>query len=80
MNITVVSAVLGWCLVINLFILLLWAGFLLCAADWTYKIQTHWISITREQFNYCHFFLFGFYKLIIFVFFLTPYISLRLIS
>ena len=60
-------------------LLLLWFVSNLFLPDWTYEMNTKWFNISRQEFeliNYCGI---GFLKIILLLFFLFPYLSIKLI-
>ena len=70
---------LGWCSLVHIVILMLWVLMFRFAHTWVYSIHNKWIEISEEKFNQTHYALMGFYKLIVIVFFLIPYLVLRAI-
>ena len=70
---------LGWCSIVHIVILLLWVLMFRFAHNWVYNLHNKWVEISEENFNQTHYALMGFYKLIVIVFFLVPYLVLRAI-
>ena len=68
---------LGWCSFVHIVILLLWVLMFRFARSWIYSLHNKWIEISEEKFNQIHYALMGFYKLIVIVFFIAPYLVLR---
>ena len=79
MKVEELTALLGWCAVINIGVLLYWTLFLRFAPDWIYNMTKSWVSINREQFDSNHFILMGGYKLAIILFNIAPYFALRIV-
>ncbi len=79
MNIETLIALLGWSTVINWGILFFWFLMIVIARDWLYSTQTQWFKISKERFEEMNYQMMGFYKLMIFLFNLVPYIVLRII-
>lgn len=77
MSLDIIIKVLGWSALINYIVLFTWFLMFVLAKDFVYNIHTRWFKITREQFNVIHYSGTLFYKLIIFVFNLVPYLVLR---
>ena len=74
-----VAKVLIRCFIGGAILLMVWSFAILMAADWLYAVNTKWFSITREQFvlvNYCGI---AAVKLFVYLVFLIPYISVRLV-
>ena len=70
---------LGWCSFVYIAILLLWLLILKCCRAWVYRVHNKWFSISEEKFDQIHYLLVGFFKLIVVLFFLVPYLVLRAI-
>ena len=68
---------LGWCSLIYIIVLLFWLLTLRVGRDWIYKLHSKWFEIPIERFNIIHYTLIGFFKIILIVFFLVPYLVLR---
>jgi hypothetical protein len=79
MNLHVLRAMLAWCTVINLAILLIWGILLRWAHDWVYGIHAKWFRMPVERFDTFHYGAMGAYKLGILLFNLVPYLVLRFI-
>jgi len=72
-------AVLGWSMVVNFGILLVWALALMLMPDLTYRIQSLVTRISREDFDRIMYTMMGHYKIALFVTHLGPYIALRIV-
>ena len=68
---------LGWMTIINLFILSLWFFIICFYKETVYNLHSQWIPITQEQFNVIHYAGMAFYKILILLFFFTPYLVLK---
>ncbi len=75
-----VLAVLGWSMVINFSIFLVWVVALMLAPDLTYKTQQLVTSISREEFDRSMYRLMGQYKIALLVTHFGPYVALRIVS
>ena len=51
----------------------------LLAADWAYRIHSGWFGITRHDFDLMYYCWMAFTKTVGFLFFLIPFIAIRLI-
>lgn len=72
------QAVLGWCSIINIVMLLLWFLLFVAAHNWIYRMHTRWFKITVEQFNAIHYAGIAFFKILILFFNIIPYFALRI--
>ena len=68
---------LGWCTVINLGILIYWIIALVFARKWVFGVHTSAVEISKESFAEINYALMGYYKLVVILFNLTPYLVLR---
>ena len=80
MTLDILRGVLGWCIVINIAMLLLWFLFLAFAHDWIYRMHSKWFKIPVETFNAIHYTGIVFFKIVIFVFNIIPYFALRIVT
>jgi hypothetical protein len=60
-------------------LLLLWFVSYLFLPDWTYEMNTRWFNIGRHEFDLINYCGIGFVKMCILLFFLFPYLSIKLI-
>lgn len=75
-----IAQVLIRCFVIGVLVLFFWLGGLMLAGDLTYNVQTRIIPITLQQFNVINYAVMLITKTAIFVLFLLPYISIKLVT
>ena len=80
MTVEIIREVLGWCAVINIGLMLIWFLFILFAHDWVYRMHSKWFRISVETFDAIHYAGIAFFKIVIFVFIVIPYISLLIVS
>jgi hypothetical protein len=76
------DAVAGVCLrcfVLAVCLLLFSFVFYLLAGDWAHCIHSKWFDITRHEFTLMYYCLMGFMKIAAFLFFLLPFVSVKLI-
>lgn len=59
-------------------ILLIWWIMMLAARDWVFRIHTKWFKLSREQFDAIHYAGIMFFKILVIVLFLVPYIALKI--
>ena len=79
MDSELVLRVLAWCTLINMALLLVWWAFVVLGGDWVFRLHTTGLKLSRETFDAVHYAGMAFFKIIIFVFNLVPYLVLRLI-
>ena len=72
-------AILGWCSIINMGILLLWFFAIAVLHDWVYRIHSKWFKIPVETFDAIHYAGVLFFKIFIFVVNIVPYFVLLII-
>jgi len=77
MDMTLVTALFGWMLVINLFFYLLTAFFVVFARDWAARLEARITGVAEEDWPRLFVDYLGRYKLLILVFNLAPYLALR---
>ncbi|MCW8858691.1 MAG: hypothetical protein OQK50_00040 [Deltaproteobacteria bacterium] len=80
MTMELIQAVLGWSIVINMGILLWWFLFICFAQDWVYALHSKFYGISRVSFNHIHYAGILAYKLVVFTFFIVPYLALRIVN
>jgi hypothetical protein len=79
MTVENILAVLGWCMVVNFGVLLIWAVAMMIAPNLTYRTQSLVTSISQEEFARTIYRLMGQYKLAILMFNFAPYIAIRIV-
>lgn len=69
-----------WCSIINIGLLIVM--FFICVAgkNWIYKTHSRWFNLSRENFDLVLYCFIGFYKLLVWVFCIIPWIALSLIG
>jgi hypothetical protein len=80
MTIETLTAVLGWCTLINLGLLIWWSLFIFFAHDFTYRMHSKWFKIPVEKFDTLHYSLMGIFKMGVIIFNLVPYLALRIVT
>ena len=73
------SQILLWCFLMGLAAMLFWVAALFFAGDLAYAVHSRVVPITREQFNMVHYSGLLTTKMILSLFFLLPYISIRMV-
>ena len=80
MTFEIIRNIFAWCLVMNFGLMLLWLAMFTLAHDWIYKIHSKWYKITPDSFNAIHYGGLGFYKTIVIVFNLFPYLAMHIVK
>ena len=81
MNIETVKRFFLWCTVINYGLLLLWSAVFLLAHDWHYGLTTFWFrSVSTEQYDRVMFAGIAFYKILVILFNLVPFLALSIVK
>ena len=80
MNTEILSGFLLWCAIINYGLLIVWFLAFLLARDWIFRMHGKIYRISDAQFNAINYAGIAFYKILILVFSLIPYIALRIIG
>ena len=72
--------VLGWCALINYAVLVVWWLVFVFAHGWMYELNREFFQISEQDFDNTHYLCMGLYKLGIFLFFLVPYLAIRIVT
>ena len=79
MTAEIVRSVLGWSSLINYGVLIVWFLFFILAHDWMYRVHTKFFTLTVEKFDSAHYGSMAFFKLLVIVLNLVPYLALRIV-
>ena len=79
MTVEVLRDVLAWSVLINYALLILWFLIFSLAHDWLYSFHGKWFTLSLEHFDAIHYISMAFFKLSILLFFLVPYLVLRIV-
>jgi len=74
-----IGRVLLWCFGFGILLLGLAFGVILLAKDRIYEIHGQWYDLTPNQFDVVFYSVLAFAKTCVFLFFLVPYVSIRLV-
>lgn len=77
MTISILIDALGWCVLFNILLYLVWVFLFIFKRDWMYHFHTRWFNLTPATFDRIHYSGIAFYKLLIIFFNLIPYLVLR---
>jgi len=80
MTIEILSEALLWSALINMGLLLWWAGFFIFGHGFIYRMHSRWFKLSEEKFDAIHYSGMAFYKICIFVFNIVPWLALEIIS
>jgi Family of unknown function (DUF6868) len=80
MNMEILTTFFGWCTLVSGLLFLISTLLIILIPNWAYRIQSRLFPISREQYNVVIYSFLGMYKLLFILFFLTPYIALRLMQ
>ncbi len=80
MNVQTLKSFFGWCTVIDYGILLLWTLVFMMAHDWHFGMTSRFFHITAEQYDLVSFGGIAFFKILIMMINLVPYIALSIIG
>ena len=79
MNMTQWTSFLGYCLILNYAILIIWFLAFVFIENFIKKIHLQWFKLSDTQFDTIHYSAMAVYKILILVFNLVPYIALKLL-
>ena len=77
MTLELIRTFLGWAAVLNMALLLIWAGLFIFARQWMVRLHSRWFKLSPEVFNAMHYAGMGLYKIAIWMLFIFPYLILR---
>ena len=77
MNNELLISFFGWGAVINYLVLLLVFLFFVVARDSWLNLLGKWFTLSQQSFDKIHYALLGLFEVVVFIFFVTPYLVLR---
>jgi hypothetical protein len=80
MTLETIRDALAWCSVMNIILLLVWFIMFALAHDWVYRMHSKWYKLSQDAFNTIHYSGIAFFKIVIFVFNIVPYLALRIVA
>lgn len=80
MDIQILTSFFMWCTIINTGMLFFLALVYLLAPNLAYRLQSRFIPISRETFNVVFYAFIGFFKVVVLVFNVVPWIALLIIG
>ena len=78
MTVYQIREMLMWCSVINVGIMIFSFLILTVARQWVYTMHSKWFPVTESQFNVIMYSFIAFYKILIIVFNIVPWIALSI--
>ncbi|MHC4707694.1 MAG: DUF6868 family protein [Planctomycetota bacterium] len=67
------------CFALSISLLVVWFVFYLIAGSWAYSIHSRWFNVDEFDFELMCYYGMAFIKMVAFIFFLFPYISIKLV-
>jgi hypothetical protein len=67
------------CFLLTYALLLLWFVLFMLAGDWAYSISARWFEVSKRDFTLVNYLGIVFTKICAFIFFLFPYVSIKLV-
>ena len=80
MSVDILRQLLGWTALINMVVMLVWLVFFVFAHDFMHRLHGRWFSMPREQFDRIHYAGMAIFKLGNIMFFIAPYLALRIMA
>ena len=80
MDIEVVTRFFMWCTIINAGLLIFWALMCFLGLGFVHRMHSKWFPMPRETFNVVMYSFLGFYKIVVIVFNIVPYVALQIIA
>ncbi len=77
MNLELIRTALGWAVILNILLLMLWFALFLLGRDLMLRLHGRWFKLSPEVFDAMHYAGMGMYKLAIWMLLLIPYLVLR---
>ena len=74
-----IAKVLLWCFVLGFLLLLIWVGVFVLAGDVIHDLHGKMFGLSPHELNLIHYCGIAFVKLCVFLFFLFPYIAIRMV-
>ncbi|MGH1401043.1 DUF6868 family protein [Acinetobacter sp. PK01] len=80
MDMELLRQVLGWSLILNYLILLIWFWVFINARTWMKSLHGRWFNLNDQIFDAIHYAAMAVYKILIMVFNLVPFIILSFVN
>ncbi len=79
-DIDMLRSFFGWAVLLNYAVLIVWFAVFTLAGDALYRLHGRWFRIPRETFDALHYGGMAVYKIGVLLFFLVPWLVLRLLG
>ncbi len=80
MDIQTLITFFTWCTILNLTVFLFWTAIFMFIPESTYRTQSKWFPISRENYNLVYYSFLGLFKIVFLVFNVTPLLTLLIIN
>ena len=80
MDIVKLRSVLGWSTVINFVLLVFFSMMILIGKEFIYGLWSHFVTISYQAYDIIMISFIGFWKIVVIVFFLIPYIAIGIVN
>lgn len=80
MNMQQLQEFFGWCAVFNFALLFFWFLMMASAGGIVHRLHGRWFHMPRERFDEIHYAGMAFYKLLVIVFNVMPWLALRVMA
>ena len=80
MTFELVRDIFGWCALINIGLLLWWGLAIMLFHDFVYRMHGKFFKMTVEDFDKIHYAGLAFFKIVVIVFTLIPYLAMRIVG
>ena len=74
-----VAGVLLRCFLLSIALVVFWVAVYWVIGTWAFELHSKWFALSRESYDMVVYCGLGFVKLCAFLFFLTPYVSIKLV-
>jgi len=79
-NLNIIAKVLFRSFLGGTVFLCFWAVMILTMTDWVFNIHSNMLGITKAEFYFANYLLLGFFKLSLMMFFLLPFIAIKMVE
>ncbi len=80
MDLVTLKSFLGWCVVLNYGVMLLWLGIYFVARDAIVGLHARLFELDAERVRAFHFQFIGWFKMLVFLFALAPWLALVILG
>jgi hypothetical protein len=80
MDIQMLTSFFMWCSIVNVSLLLVSFLLWMAASDWIYTLQSRWFPMSRQTLNVVFYCFIGFYKIVVYIFNIVPWVALEIIA